>query len=132
MAVTVTYYGRSGIPGGPTLINGSTTGPTSIQATQLPILKVLVTFSADTDVQALVTHNWGLDASAVNYWDPVVFLMGGQNLGANSSLAPNFSMDWSNTNVLKINKFSFVGTNGSYFFCLQNSAAKLASAGPWL
>jgi hypothetical protein len=132
MAVTVTYFARSGVPGGPVLINGSTTNPTAIQASQLPILKVLVTFAADTDVQALITHNWGLDKSSVTYFDPEVFLMGGQNLGANSSLQPNFSMDWTNTNVLKVNKFSFVGTNGSYLFCLRNSSGMLASGGAWM
>ena len=119
MAVTVAYYARSGIPGGGVLINGSTTAPTAIQASNLPMMRALVTFAVDTDVQALVTHNWGLDASAVTYFDPEIFLQGGQNLGANSSLAPNFSMDFSNTNVVKINKFNFVGTNGTYLFCLR-------------
>lgn len=118
-AVNVLYYARSGIPGGGVLINGSATNPTAIQASNLPMMKALCVFAADTDVQALITHNWGLDASAVTYFDPEIFLMGGANLGANSSLAPNFSMDFSNTNVVKVNKFNFVGTNGSYLFCLR-------------
>jgi len=131
MAVTVTYYGRSGVPGGAVLINGSTTNPTAIQASQLPALKVLVQFGVDTDVQALVTHNWGLDKSSPNYYDPQVFLMGLLSIGTNNSYQASFSMDWANTNVLKINKQSFVGTNGNYLFCLRNTGAMIGSAGGW-
>lgn len=119
-AVTVTYYARSGIPGGNVLINGSTTVPTSIQASNLPLLRALVQFGADTDVQALITHNWGLDASAVTYFDPEVLLGGCVNsLGVNTSLQPNFSFDFTNTNVVKVNKASFVGTNCNYLFILR-------------
>lgn len=129
-AVTVTYYARSGVPGGPVLINGSTTAPTAIQASQIPMMKVLINFAADTDVQALITHNWGLDKSSPTYFDPEIFLMGLVNsIGVNNSYQASFSLDFTNTNVLKVNKQSFVGTNGQYLFCLRNSGAMLGNAG---
>lgn len=129
-AVTVTYFARSGVPGGTVLINGSTTAPTAIQASQIAVLKVIVNFGADSDVQALITHNWGLDKSGPTYFDPQIFLMGLVNsIGVNNSYQASFSMDFTNTNVLKINKQNFVGTNGQYLFCLRNQGGEIGNAG---
>jgi hypothetical protein len=65
-AVTVTYY----IRGGNTVINGSTTGPTTAQAAQLVKQSAVVVFGVLADIQALFTHNWGLDLSAGPFYEP--------------------------------------------------------------
>jgi hypothetical protein len=97
MAVSVTYY----IRGGGVQINGSTTGPTGAQAAQVPKQSAVVVFGVTADVQALFTHNWGLDASAPTYWEPEVVQV--LSLSTNT-YQPAFTFDWANTNVLKINK----------------------------
>lgn len=122
MAVSVLYYVR----GGGVTILGSATPPTAIQANQVNLQKAVVSF-ADSDTQALFTHNWGLDASAPGYFDPEV--LGVQVLGpaqAAQSYLPAFTFDLSNTNVVKINKLNFLGTGGTYLFGLRRVA------GPYL
>lgn len=100
MAVTVTYYAR----GGGVLINGSTTAPTATQASQLQKQSATIAFGATGDVQALFTHNWGLDASAPTYFEPEVSCI--QTL--DGTYFPSLTFDLSNTNVVKVNK---VATN---------------------
>jgi hypothetical protein len=112
MAVSVQYFIRSGI-GGSVLINGSTTPPTAIQASQVYMQKALIIMSADTDVQALFTHNWGLDASAPTYLEPEVFIVA-QLTGATVTFMPAFTFDLTSTNVIKVNKLSQASTNGTY------------------
>jgi hypothetical protein len=70
MAVSVTYY----IRGGNTVINGSATGPTTSQAAQLVKQAAVVVFGVVADVQALFTHNWGLDLSAGPFYEPEVLV----------------------------------------------------------
>jgi hypothetical protein len=114
--MTVNYYLRNGA--GVTII-GSATPPTAIQASACQTQVALVNF-ADADVQALFTHNMGLDASAPTYFEPQVEGYG--VFGAAEAAAtwlPAFSFDFSNTNVLKINKLNFLGTGGTYFFRIR-------------
>ena len=101
MAVTVTYYVR----GAGILINGSTTGPTAVQASQVYKQSATVAFGATADVQALFTHNWGLDLSAPTYLEPEIMYY--QTL--DGTYCPSLTFDVTNTNVVKINK---LGTNG--------------------
>lgn len=114
MAVTVTWFSRGGV----VLLNGSTTAPTATQASQLQKQSVIAQFGADTDVQALITHNWGLDASAPTYLEPEIFVVA-QTTVANNTVLPNFTFDLSNTNVVKMNKLSSGGTAGNYIVTLR-------------
>lgn len=113
MGVVVTLYsGRSGIPGGGVLLNGSNTPPTAIQASQLPRLDVLVAFAADADTVATITHNWGLDASSPTYFDPEIvyrlLLTSGANTG---TYLPALTFDVTNTNLILVRKVA--GANGN-------------------
>ena len=107
--VATNYYARSGIPGGLVLINGSSTPPTAIQASQLPTLKVQMVMPAAI-VQGTITHNWGLDASSSTYWDPEIFyevqLLSDAGSG---SYVPLLSFDRTNSNVVLVNKLASVG-----------------------
>jgi len=95
MAVTVTYVAR----GGGVLING-TTAPTAAQSQQLVKISATVAFGATADVQALFTHNWGLDISAPTYLEPEIQVY--QTL--DGTYFPSLTFDVTNTNVVKINK----------------------------
>ncbi len=97
-AVTVTYYARNnnGIS-----INGSTTAPTATQASQLQKISATVVMGVTADVQALFTHNWGLDASAPGYFEPELLYVAPLSLNTYQAA---FTFDWTNTNVLAINK----------------------------
>ena len=113
LGVVVTLYtGRSGIPGGGVLLLNSNTPPTAVQSSQLPRLDVLVAFAADTDTVATITHNWGLDASAVNYLDPEItyrlLLTSGANTG---TYLPALTFDVTNTNLVLVRKVA--GANGN-------------------
>ena len=101
MAVSVLYYARgSGI-----LINGSATGPTAIQGSELMMIKASCTFGVTADAQALVTHNMGLDVSAPTYLDPEVFM----EPQSTTTYWPLITFDRTNTNVVKVNKPSTDG-----------------------
>jgi len=115
MAVSVQYFirGANGL-----LINGSTTPPTNIQAQSTQKQTALVIMSADTDLQALFTHNWGLDASAPTYLEPEI-MVAAQLCGASTTFMPAFTFDLTNTNVVKINKLSQASTNGTYIVTLR-------------
>jgi hypothetical protein len=107
MSVTVTYSVRGGGLN-PVRILASTTQPTATQAAQVVKQAALIAFGADGDTQALFTHNWGLDASAPAYYEPipcVVFMA-----LPTTTVAVNFTFDFSNTNVLAINKASATGS----------------------
>lgn len=95
--VTVTYYCRGSGPG---ILGVANTPPTAAQAATFQVQKALIAFSATTDVQALFTHNWGLDASAPGYYDPVISVY--QIL--DNTYAPSLTFDVTNTNVVKVNK----------------------------
>ena len=96
-AVSVVYYSR----GGPVTINGSTTPPTAQQAAFLMKQSAKVVFGVTADAQALFTHNWGLDASAPTYFEPEILQVGMLSV---TTYHPLITFDWSNTNVLAINK----------------------------
>lgn len=96
MAVSVTYYARAG----GVLINGSTTGPTATQASQLQEIAAVCVFGVTADVQALITHNWGLDASAPGYQFPQVW---SEPISTTTSV-PLVTFWRANTNVLTVNK----------------------------
>jgi hypothetical protein len=93
-AVSVTYY-INGIP-----INGSTTAPTAIQASQAMKQSARVVFGVTADAQALFTHNWGLSASAPGYLEPEILV----DLISTTTYYPLLTFDRTNTNVLAINK----------------------------
>lgn len=108
-AVSVLYFARGA--GGLTIL-GSATGPTAIQAQQCFTQTVQVNMS-DTDVQALFTHSWGLDASAPGYFLPEIFYYA-QMMTANGTWATALTFDVTNTNVIKINKPNFAQSGGTW------------------
>jgi len=114
MSVTVTYSIRGGGLN-PVTILASTTPPTATQAAQVQKQTALVAFGADADTQALFTHNWGLDASAPAYYEPEVMA----NLVALPATFCGLTFDWSNTNVLKINKANAAGSALSVLVTLR-------------
>ena len=123
MAVSVLYFVRGG---GGVLINGSATAPTAAQAQQVYAQKALISM-ADSDTQALFTHNWGLDVSSPTYLDPeILSVVGYGPAQAAQTYLPAFTFDLSNTNVVKMNKLNFLGTGGTYLVCLRRPG------GPWL
>ena len=103
MSVTVTYNTRGGA--GLTQL-ASTTVPTATQAAQTQKMTATVQFGADTDTQALLTHNWGLDASAPSYYEPEIIYF---PLALPLTFA-SVTFDVTNTNVVKINKANVAGT----------------------
>jgi hypothetical protein len=122
MAVSVSYYLRNG--SGITIL-GSSTPPTAIQASGCQTQLALISF-ADSDTQALFTHNMGLDASAPSYLEPPVEGYGVYGPAqAAQTYMPAFTFDFSNTNVLKINKLNFLGTGGTYFFRIRRAGVAL-------
>lgn len=122
MAVIVTYYARNNAG---LQLNNSVTPPTAIQASQVPTIKALVVFGVTADVQALITHNWGLDASAPNYYDPEAFHV----QISDGTYAPSLTYDFSNTNVVKVNK---LGSNQpiTVLVTLRRGTGPVGS-GPW-
>ena len=120
MAVNVLYYAR----GGGVTIEGSATGPTATQAQFCPTIKAVVVFGVTADVQALITHNWGLDASAPGYYDPEVQIV----QISDGTYAPSLTVDWANTNVVKINK---LGSNQPITVQVTLRRGSVGS-GPWM
>jgi len=115
MSVTVNYFIRGGV----VIINGSTTPPTAQQASQV-MKQTAQVIMLDTDIQALFTHNWGLDASAPTYFEPEIWCAGAQGPAQpGGTWLPNFSFDLTNTNVAKINKISFLGSGGTFMFTIR-------------
>lgn len=96
-AVSVSYDIRNGT--GVAILN-STTAPTATQAQQCLKQSAVVVFGVTADAQALFTHNWGLDISAAGFFEPECFI----NQLSDTTAFPSLTIDWSNTNVLKINK----------------------------
>jgi len=102
MAVTVTYNVRGGV----STVVASTTAPTAAQAAQVQKQSATVVFGADSDTQAVFTHNWGLDVSAPGYLEPEI-------LYYRTSLPATFAdvtFDITSTNVVKINKANAAGS----------------------
>lgn len=134
MAVIPTlYFARSGVPGGPVLLNGSSAAPTAIQASQIPVLKVQMVMT-DGVIQGTITHNWGLDKSSPTYFDPLIWYVA-QNATdgvAGQTWLPMLTFDLTNTNVVLVNKLAGAAatpTGATYLITLINNAAMLASAG---
>ena len=96
-AVSVTYYIRGG--NGVT-INGSTTPANASQAQQVYKQSAIVVFGVTADIQALFTHNWGLDASAPGYIEPEVLV----EPVSTTTYWPLITFYRADTNVLTINK----------------------------
>ncbi len=96
-AVSVLYSIRG--PG--VTINASATAPTAAQAQQVYKQSAKVVFGVTADAQALFTHNWGLDISAVTYFEPEVFV----NPISTTTYWPLLTFDWTSaSNVMIINK----------------------------
>ena len=121
MIVTL-YFARSGVPGGLVLINGSATPPTAIQASQIPRLTVKVVMNL-ADTQGTITHNVGLDASAPTYFDPEAWYNMENGSGtASGTWVPQLSFDFTNTNVVLVNKIAgaaAVGNAGTFIIYLR-------------
>ena len=96
MAVSVTYFARAG---GVT-VKSVTTPPTGAQASILAKQSATVVFGVTADAQALFTHNWGLDASAGFYQEPLITV----EPISTTTYWPLLTFDRTNTNVVKINK----------------------------
>jgi len=97
-AVTVTYYSRGGV----VTQNASTTAITASAASQVMRQSAIVVFGVTGDVQALFTHNWGLDASAPLYGEPeIIWSLISTAL---TTYCPLITFDRTNTNVLAVNK----------------------------
>jgi hypothetical protein len=114
MAVTVLYYLAGQIQ-----IQGSTTPPTGAQAAVFPTVTCQVNW-AIADTQASLTHNFGLGASAPGFYEPEVigpvFIQGPLGGGTNM---PLYTFDWTNTNVLKVNKLGVAGTEGTFMVYIR-------------
>jgi hypothetical protein len=81
-------------------INGSTTPPTAAQAAQVQKQSAIVVFGVVADIQALFTHNWGLDASAPGYQEPEVLV---EPISSGTSW-PLLTFWRANSNMLSINR----------------------------
>lgn len=112
--VNVLYFIRGGV----VTINGSATNPTAIQASQVQKQTAEIVMG-DADVQALFTHNWGLDASAPTYFEPEISEVTGLILNAGGTYLTGFTFDRTNTNVVKINKLNFAGSGGTWVVSLR-------------
>jgi hypothetical protein len=121
MAVSVLYSTGSefnpynGLP-----VYSTATPLTASQAASVQEIVVEVNW-AIADTQALITHNWGFSASAAgNFFRPQVHGPTYVNgpLGGGTSM-PFVSFDFTNTNVLKVNKLGVAGTEGTFVLYLR-------------
>jgi hypothetical protein len=131
--VQTTYFARSGIPGGAVLLNASSTAPTAIQASQIPVLKVRMVM-VDAITQGTITHNWGLDKSSPTYLDPEIWYwcQNSTDGAPGATWLPMLTFDLTNTNVVLVNKIAGAAatpTGGTYIITLRNNAAMLNNAG---
>jgi hypothetical protein len=92
----------------------TTTAPTAAQASQMNELAAQV-FFADTDTQAVITHNMGLPNSFPTWLWPQVFFNKSLGGGSDSSFATNFTFGLTNTNSVTMNKIGIgTGQGGTY------------------
>jgi hypothetical protein len=106
MAQTITYaYPVAG-----------TTPPTLAQALLCNMVTATV-FWSDSEVTALLTHNWGLTAAqSANLW-PVVIIE--YDTGSLTTLPQAITVNLSSsTNVVTLNKSTVVGGNGTLLVTL--------------
>lgn len=97
-AVTVTFFGYNN---NGTQVFNSTTAPTQAQAATIPKLSCQIVFGVTADAQALLTHNWQMSASAPARFEPEVL---GVCPISTTTYHPLLTFDWTNTNVLNVNK----------------------------
>lgn len=121
--IPTTYYARSGIPGGPVLIDGSSTPPTAIQARQIPCLRVRMVMT-DGVIQGTITHNWGLDKSAPEYLEPEIWYWceNSTDGAPGATWLPMLTFDLTNTNLVLVNKIvgaAATPTGGTYIITLR-------------
>ncbi len=116
--VVVTYTWPNGPSG------GTVTAPTGAQAKQVPVQTAQV-FFADTDAQAVVTHNKNLGASFPSQLYPIVVITKSLGGGSDTSFLTNFTIGKTNTNSITINKPVGTGTGGTY------DVAMIFGDGPW-
>ncbi len=116
--VAITYLFPTG--------NNNATPPTAAQAAQVPTQTAQV-FFADTDAQAVVVHNWGLQASAPFFLFPEVWMIKSLGGASDSSFGTNFTFGLTNTNSVTINKINVgTGSGGTYnFYCRRPHTAGL-------
>jgi hypothetical protein len=116
--VVVTYQWPGGGSG------GTVTAPTGALARQVPVQTAQV-FFADTDAQAVVTHNKGLGNSFPAQLYPIVVISKSLGGGSDTSFFTNFTIGKTNTNSITINKPVGTGTGGTY------DVALIFGDGPW-
>lgn len=118
-AVTLTVFARGG--NGMIATPAANTALTAVQASQCFKQSAVVVFGADTDTQALFTHNWGLDASAPTYYEPEIALevIGPVPGPTGSTWISSLTFDRSNTNVVKVNKLNGNGTANTFLVTLR-------------
>jgi hypothetical protein len=97
MAVSVTYY----IRGANIAINGSTTPPTTSQGSLLNKQSAVVVWGTVDDTTALFTHNFGLDISGPNFFEPEVLF---EPISTGTTSWPLITFWRANTNVLVMGK----------------------------
>jgi hypothetical protein len=120
VAITYCWPGNGG--GGV----GGATPPTAVAAAQVPVQTAQV-FFADTDTQAVVVHNKGLQASFPAFLYPVVVITKSLGGAVDTSFATNFTIGKALTNSVTINKLSIgPGSGGTY------DVALIFGQGPWL
>jgi len=96
-AVSVTYY----IRGNGVIVNGSTTAPTATQANNVMKQSAVCVFGIVDDIQALFTHNWGLDISAGPFFEPEVLV---EPISFATTSWPLLTFWRVSSNVLSINR----------------------------
>lgn len=97
MAVSVTYFVR----GAGVVKTGSTTPLTATQAQQVMKQSAVCVFGTVDDVQALFTHNWGLDISAGQFYEPEILFEPISFATTNWPLVTFWRL---NSNVVSINR----------------------------
>lgn len=124
--VSVLYSVSDGTAAGLPIFS-TATPPTAIQAVAVQEIVAEVNW-AIADTQALITHNFGYSASAANnFFRPQVIgpnWINGPVGGGTSGVFVSF--DYTNTNVLKVNKLGVAGTEGTFVLYLRRpwSASK--------
>jgi hypothetical protein len=100
MAQTITY----------TYPVAGTTPPTLAQALNCNMVVATVNWS-DSEITALLTHNWGLSAAqAANLWPTTII---DYLAGSTTTLPQAITVTYTNTNVVTLTKSTVVGGQGT-------------------
>lgn len=112
-------------PGSGTSALGGATPPTAVEASQFPVQTAQV-FFADTDTEAIIVHNKGLQRSFPAYLYPIIVVTKQLGAATDGSFATSFTFGKANTNQVYMSKISAVGSGGTY------DVALFFGDGPWM